>query len=35
MSKKEHYSGSVLLGGERAGYGKQIVVPLAQQFVHE
>ena len=26
------YIGSVLLGGERAGYGKQIVVPLAQQL---
>ena len=26
------YIGSVLLGGERAGYGKQIVVTLAQQL---
>jgi predicted nuclease of restriction endonuclease-like (RecB) superfamily len=26
------YVGSVLLGGERAGYGKQIVVTLAQQL---
>ncbi|MCL2694859.1 MAG: PDDEXK nuclease domain-containing protein [Clostridiales bacterium] len=27
-----HYIGSVLLGGERAAYGKQIVVTLAQQL---
>ena len=26
------YTGSILLGGERAGYGKQIVVTLAQQL---
>ena len=26
------YIGSVLLGGERAGYGKQIVVTLAQEL---
>jgi len=26
------YIGSVLLGGERAGYGKQIVVALTQQL---
>ena len=27
-----NYIGTALLGGERAGYGKQIVVPLAQQL---
>jgi len=27
-----HYIGSVLLGGERAAYGKQILVTLAQQL---
>ena len=26
------YIGSILLGGERSGYGKQIVVTLAQQL---
>ena len=28
------YISSVLLGGERAGYGKQIVVSLAQQLIN-
>ena len=28
------YISSVLLGGERAGYGKQIVVSLARPYTH-